>query len=173
MQQKYPVWLSDIIKVEDSWDMMLGLGKLLDVEDKALRLVEQLKTNFAGLATPQKRLKVAYFIWQNPYMIAANDTFIHHLLDACGFDNAFANQTRYPVLTAEEISTADIDVILLSSEPYPFGEKHVAAFQQLCPNTQVLVVDGELFSWYGSRLLHTAKYVLQLKETLGINSSKG
>ena len=84
------------------------------------------------------------------------------MLDAGGFQSAFADRTRYPEVTPEALQAADPDLIFLSSEPYPFGAKHVAELGAICPSARVLLVDGEVFSWYGSRLLRAADYFKNL-----------
>lgn len=172
LMKEYPVWISDIYTIEDSFAMMLSLGELLGKSIEAKGLVEQLTTQFHTLknrnGTP-KNYKVAYLIWQDPYMVAAADTFINHLLELSGFENVFAQSSRYPEVNEEDFRAANPDLILLSSEPYPFKEKHLKNFEQLCPNAKVLLVDGELFSWYGSRLLETVAYVQKLRNLLKEN----
>jgi len=91
-------------------------------------------------------------------MVAAADTFIHELLKIAGFTNVFEHLERYPEITLEDLASQQPDLVLLSSEPYPFKEKHFADFQHACPKAKLMVVDGELFSWYGSRLLYTTSY---------------
>jgi ABC-type Fe3+-hydroxamate transport system substrate-binding protein len=88
------------------------------------------------------------------------------MLRVAGFDNALANQTRYPVITADALRQAQPDLIFLSSEPYPFAEKHRAEFETICPNARVVLVDGELFSWYGSRLIRSGAYFTDLRRQL-------
>lgn len=168
LQKKYPVWMSDMQNMEQVWEMMLSLGELLNVEEKSHLLINRLQVDFRDLSEKKttKRWKVAYFIWQNPFMVAASNTFIDTILNQGGFDNAFEEEGRYPVVTEEIIRTKEPELIFLSSEPYPFKEKHVANFQQICPKAQVEVVDGELFSWYGSRLLHTVDYIKKLRKKL-------
>jgi ABC-type Fe3+-hydroxamate transport system substrate-binding protein len=95
-------------------------------------------------------------------MVAAADTFIDAMLQAAGFQNAFAGQTRYPKIVPDDLRAANPDLIFLSSEPYPFAQKHVAELQAICPSARVLVVDGEVFSWYGSRLLRADHYFRNL-----------
>jgi ABC-type Fe3+-hydroxamate transport system substrate-binding protein len=99
-------------------------------------------------------------------MVAATNTFIHHLLDLAGFRNVFEAQERYPVITLEQLAIAQPDAILLSSEPYPFKAKHQAELATHCPDAKIELVDGELFSWYGSRLLQTANYIQKLQQKL-------
>jgi ABC-type Fe3+-hydroxamate transport system substrate-binding protein len=100
-------------------------------------------------------------------MAAGHDTFINEMLTRCSFENVFENETsRYPEITNDRIKTASPDLILLSSEPYPFKEKHIDELREICPAAKILLVDGELFSWYGSRLLHSAGYFQSLLSSL-------
>lgn len=157
LEKKYPVWMSDIYTLEDNYKMMELLGVLLRVEPAAQALVYKIKCSFDQLQLPIEK-RAAYFIWKKPYMVAAKDTFIHHLLYKAGFENAFKDLDRYPMIDEEILKAAKPDVIFLSSEPYPFKEKHLLEFQAICPDATIKIIDGELFSWYGSRLLHSAAY---------------
>lgn len=166
LQERYPVWMSDIKNLEDCYDMMLFLGKILEIEKEADILVANLKARFDHLKADLPdafNIKVAYFIWQEPLMVAAEDTFIDEMLKISGFCNVFSALKRYPEICNEDLQSLAPDAIFLSSEPYPFGEKHKEYFKILCPNSKVIVVDGEMFSWYGSRLLHAAKYFKNLQ----------
>lgn len=158
LAQHYPVWISDISTLTDAYSMIQQVGTMVGKPNKATQLVEQLQTQFAQVSP--KKIKVAYLIWRNPYMAAGGDTFINDILsNICGFSNIFASQLRYPSITLQQLVDASPDFVLLSSEPYPFKEKHIAEINAALPNTLVKLVDGELFSWYGSRLLHTAHYL--------------
>ncbi|SFQ48230.1 helical backbone metal receptor [Hymenobacter arizonensis] len=159
----YPVWLSDISTLPESLDMIRRVGFIAGAKDKAAALADEIDASFSQLAFPAAAVSVAYFIWKKPYMVAATGTFIDDLLHRSGFTNAFAGLARYPEVSAEQLAAAAPQRIFLSSEPYPFGEKHLAEFQQLCPSAQVEIVDGELFSWYGSRLRESAAYFIQLR----------
>lgn len=167
LQQDYPVWMSDIYTLEEAYAMMEQLGEMLAVKEKAAALVTQIRQSMAALSLPSTQpKKVAYFIWRKPWMVAASHTFIDHLLEKAGWENVFAQQTRYPIIELEDLKQANPEVILLSSEPYPFKEKHQAELATICPHAQIELVDGELFSWYGSRLLHTANYIKNLQQKL-------
>lgn len=167
LEKHYPVWISDIFNLQDALEMMTQIGKITGKAAKAQVLVNQIKSNFQQLERPEgKDLKVAYFIWQKPMMIAANETFIHQMLQAAGYQNAFKEQDRYPEISSEALVAAKPDLIFLSSEPFPFNEKHINSFQETCPKAKVLIVDGELFSWYGSRLLKSVAYFNKLQSKL-------
>lgn len=170
---QYPVWMSDIYTLTDAMQMILQIGALVNRQAEAELLRSKIEKAFTAFyafraEAPLKQLKVAYFIWRMPYMVAASHTFIYHLLEQCGFKNVFAGEVfeRYPEISPNQLAEANPDVILLSSEPYPFKEKHVAEFQSICKNAKIVTVDGELFSWYGSRLLYAPQYFKKLIESL-------
>ena len=168
---QYPVWLSDISTLNDALDMVRQVGAITDRAIAANNLVDRLRADFdhLDLLSPndQPKPRAAYFIWRKPYMVAAADTFIHDMLEHAGFTNVFAQQKRYPQVTLTDLADARPDVILLSSEPYPFAVKHFADLQEACPAARIELVDGEAFSWYGSRLLHSPNYFRQLRQTVG------
>jgi len=154
-----PVWISDIYTLDDALEMIVLLGELFDVSEKAVAIVSQIslrKKDFEVFIKTKPTFKVAYLIWKNPYMIAGNKTFINNLLLLNKFKNTTVHSTsRYPEVSLEELSNAD--KILLSSEPFPFKEKHI---QELRKTTgkEVILVNGEFFSWYGSRLIDAFSY---------------
>jgi ABC-type Fe3+-hydroxamate transport system substrate-binding protein len=157
LKEKWPVWMSDIFTLEDSLEMMRSVGKLTQTQDLSNQLITKVKNGFDQLLKPEKLKSALYFIWQDPHMVAGSGTFINEMLCYAGFDN-LTKDTRYPELTDEQIQACNPEYILLSSEPYPFKDKHIAAFQKLCPSAKVMLVDGEMFSWYGSRLIHASNY---------------
>jgi ABC-type Fe3+-hydroxamate transport system substrate-binding protein len=170
LMKKYPVWVSDIKTLEDALRMIRSIGEITGTADAAAHLSGNIEDAFARFTgrkgspgTPSRPLRTAYIIWKNPYMAAGASTFINHLLHCCALHNVFGTAAgRYPETTLEEIARLDPDVILLSSEPYPFKEKHLAEFQTACPRARVLLADGEFFSWYGSRLLGAPAYFRKL-----------
>lgn len=165
LQKHYPVWMSDIVTIEDAYQMMLKIGDLTGTSEKAFALTERIKKDFASII-PLKSQRTLYLIWKNPWMGAASGTFINEMLKISGLQNCMGNKTRYPEVTSDEIKELNPDLILLSSEPYPFKEKHMEELQMLCPKSKILLVDGEMFSWYGSRLLKFPTYLEDLKRVL-------
>jgi len=165
----YPVWMSDVYTLKDAYDMITRIGTLVGKQQEAQNLKLKIESEFVPLWRRQgedltnvhSQLTTAYFIWNNPFMVAGNNTFINEMLKVCGLQNIF-EQERYPEITTEQLEKANPEIILLSSEPYPFKEKHIQEFKAICPNAKVLVVDGEIFSWYGSRLLKAPEYFKQL-----------
>jgi ABC-type Fe3+-hydroxamate transport system substrate-binding protein len=169
----YNVWMSDIYTLKDALDMIACIGILVGKNEEATNLKLKIESKFHQFILQQsqrsdQQLKTAYFIWRNPFMASGNNTFINDMLNRCGFNNVFASAefTRYPEVTAEKIAAANPQFILLSSEPYPFKENHIQEFQTICPNAKIIIVDGELFSWYGSRLLYAPEYYSKLIQSL-------
>ena len=142
--------------------MICGVGLLVDRESQAEKLISEIKASFSSLQAYTPKFRIAYFIWRDPYMVAGNHTFINSMLTIAGWQNAF-QVDRYREVSADEIASGNPDVIFLSSEPYPFKEKHIDEFKLLCPDAEIIMVDGELFSWYGSRLKYTADYLKELQ----------
>lgn len=163
LQKHYPVWISDIKTLDDALEMMSKLGELTGTSDKAQSIITRVKQDFAAFESKLERpLRTAYFIWKKPYMTIGNDTFINDMLKRCGLVNVFGNTTRYPETDIEALKQLNPELILLSSEPYPFKDRHIAELHEELPNAIIKLVDGELFSWYGSRLLHSATYFDEL-----------
>ena len=148
--KEYPVWVSDIYTLEDAFEMMTTLGQICNLENEANQIIRECETATENIKGA-KSGKVVYFIWKNPWMAAGKNTFIDHLLTHLGYEN-LVTEERYPALTADHISKLNPDKILLSSEPFPFKEKHLEEAKALWPNVDCQLVDGELYSWYGSRL---------------------
>ena len=167
LRRYYPVWTSDINHLEDAYDMMTAIGELTGTKPEAVQIINTVKAGFAQLAAnPVAPRRAAYLVWQNPFMTIGGDTFISDMLQRCGWTNVFAGRLRYPEITPEELQAAQCDLLLLSSEPFPFKEKHVKEWEQRLPGTKVLLADGEMFSWYGSRLLLAPEYFRQLQAQL-------
>jgi ABC-type Fe3+-hydroxamate transport system substrate-binding protein len=169
LSKLYPVWISDIITLNDSLQMIQQIGKLTDKENKSSELVKKIKAEFnlfKQQTSSYPPLRTLYFIWNKPYMLAGKNTFINEMLSRCNFNNALNSQDRYPELTIEQIKSIAPELILLSSEPYPFKQKHIDELKIYLPNTKIILVDGELFSWYGSRLLEAPKYFKKLLKDL-------
>lgn len=182
----YPVWISDVKTLDDAYKMMGKVGEMVGKKEKSAAIISQIKGNFSkridkkNIQTPPieliqtlPKLKIncqshsaAYLIWQNPYMTVGTDTFINAMLEVAGFKNVIVNKSRYPEINVEELIEMSPQYILLSSEPFPFKQKHIEELQKKVPASKVLLVDGEMFSWYGSRLLKAASYFEQLHELL-------
>jgi ABC-type Fe3+-hydroxamate transport system substrate-binding protein len=166
LARHYPVWISNVYTLDDSLAMIRAIGKLTQTEAKAATIAKEVETGFAALTTYQTAQRVLYLIWRKPWMAAGKQTFINEILQRGGWQNA-VTASRYPELSEADIRALSPDLVFLSSEPFPFGDKHIAELQQILPHAQILLVDGELFSWYGSRLRHSAAYLAELRGQLG------
>lgn len=166
LQRIAPVHVTDVATVADALAMIRAVGRLVGRADAADALAAETEAAFAGL-TGGEPLRLAYLIWRRPWMSVGGDTFIHDVLARGGFANVFGGRARYPEVSGEELRAARPDAVLLSSEPYPFGEKHVAEVEALVPGTRVALVDGEALSWYGSRMRLAPAVLAALRTELG------
>ncbi|WP_207493867.1 ABC transporter substrate-binding protein [Aridibaculum aurantiacum] len=174
LQEIAPVYVSDVNNLEEALEMISTIGTLTNKHEKAKEIKQTIQKNFeqlenADLLQLKQKLSCAYLIWREPYMAAAGDTFIGDMLRRCGFSNILEDTTRYPQVTKDQLAESGCDLLLLSSEPYPFKEKHIQELQQYLPATRIVLVDGEMFSWYGSRLVDAPKYFHQLLEEIRSN----
>ena len=163
LQEKYPVWLSDITSLEDMLQAIIGIGRITNCDENADRINQEVCESLNNLPI-FKELKSAYLIWNDPLMVAGGKTFINEMMKKSGFRNIFTEKPRYPVIDLAELARAD--VILLSSEPFPFSQTDVLSFKQIFIQAKVEIVDAMMFSWYGSHILQSAKYFLKLRDQI-------
>ncbi len=157
----YSVLLTDVTDLESAFRMIRAIGILTNKKEKATQLIEGIKTSFGRIRfqfDKKKKLNAAYLIWQKPFMTVGGDTFISNMMLWCGLENIFSSVKRYPEITLNELKERGCEIVLLSSEPYPFKEKHKQEIENELPGMEIYLADGEMFSWYGSRLLKAADY---------------
>lgn len=170
LQKEYKILVTDIKNLDDMYIVIDKIGKLTNTEHSATEIIDIIKTNFEELAkftSTLPTLNCLYLIWRNPYMSIGKDTFIHSMLASMGMKNMFSHQTRYPIIQNLETSYFQkCDIVMLSSEPYPFTDKHIPEIRKQLPNTKILVVNGEFFSWYGSKSKDAPLYFKSLLEAI-------
>lgn len=169
LMQEFPVWMSDIYNLEDAMRTIAQIGELVDRAPEAAYLNHLINTGFTDLQTlaVTKNIDktVAYLIWKDPFMTAGTNTFIDDILRKIGLDNVI-KQSRYPEVNLTLLSTLNPQLVFLSSEPYPFKQKHIEEIKNVLPNAKVMLVDGEMFSWYGSRLVKAVQYFFEFQDKL-------
>lgn len=163
----FPVWVSDIHNIPQALQMIQVVGQLTNRDAKAAEMVEDIVQGFTKLTKASSKKRVAYMIWHNPWMSIGADTFISNVIQTMGWQNILQDKSRYPEITLEELKAYNPELVLLSSEPFPFKELHIEEVKQVLPNTEVMLVDGEMFSWYGSRMVHAVNYLDGLIQRLG------
>ena len=165
LQLKYDVLLTDITSLEEAYRYLLEIGRKVQREEKSMSLVNQIQAKFQSVVMIGQGSSFLYFIWKDPYFVVGPQTYIHALLTHFGLDN-FCSIERYPelqeVLSKKEELLDHPDIIFLSSEPFPFEAKHLEEVQLLFPNSKIVLIDGEMCSWYGSRMLEAPKYIEQV-----------
>jgi ABC-type Fe3+-hydroxamate transport system substrate-binding protein len=167
----FPVWVSDINTLEDAKQTILQIGELVDRQPEASYLIHLISAGFSDLQTLALERgidkKVAYLIWKKPYMAAGINTYISDILELNGMRNV-VKSSRYPQLDLSELEALNPDLVFLSSEPYPFTELHVQEIQNVLPKAKIMLVDGEMFSWYGSRLVKAVQYFFEFQKEISV-----
>lgn len=164
LARDFPVYLSVIGNFEEAINELTIIAHCCNRMPEGKMVVSQILNQKKSYQIPERSERAVYLIWKNPWMTVGGDTFIHHMMSMAGFTNVFADQKRYPSLEIEELKELDPEYILLSSEPFPFKMDHVRELKKELPNSRVWLVDGELFSWYGSRLIKSFSYFKKLQE---------
>lgn len=163
LMKDFNILVTNVETLEDNYYLIKQLGHIFGKEEKAQ--FYNLKTyEVFDIPESEKRLKAAYLIWKNPYMTVGGDTFISRIMEELGFENLFKNEKRYPEIQLEDLKESDL--ILLSSEPFPFKEKHIVEIQKVCLNQKIKIVDGEAFSWYGTHLAKCGAYYRELLDEI-------
>lgn len=146
-----------------------AFGALPGVRERAdacrRELLDELERTVPEAHPPQR---VLYLVWREPWMTVARDTYIARMLARVNWhtlpavDGGAQGAARYPVVQGDEPWLAEVQQVLLSSEPYAFGTQHFDAARALCPNASPRIVDGELISWYGARAAAGLRYLRTL-----------
>lgn len=156
LKRDFEVHVTEINNINEALFTIHDIGWKCGVEEEAKKLIHGIQDRMEGVPE-EKPMTAAYMIWRDPWMSVGSDTYIHSVMEHWKLKNIYADKTRYPKTSLEEISLNKPDVILLSSEPYPFREKHMREVGDICKGTSIILVNGEWFSWYGSRMLKAFK----------------
>lgn len=150
LSKHFPVYVSDISNLDEMNRMVRDIGMLAGCEKPAEALVTKVEQKRSEIMTDETSSYI-YLIWQKPFFAVGTDTFIHHMLSLFQFENAM-DKMRYFELSLSEIKDANPEYLFLSSEPFPFKQKHLVELQEQLPEIKVRLIDGEMTSWYGSRV---------------------
>jgi ABC-type Fe3+-hydroxamate transport system substrate-binding protein len=166
LAKELPVWISDVNTIDDACEMIQAVGNVVDKTPEANKIIHKIYDAFSGLNTVGRKLRACYLIWKEPYMTVGGDTFISHMMERAGFLNIYADKKRYPLVDPSDLVAKQCEMLPLSSEPYPFVQKHIDELKLSLPHTRMMLVDGEMFSWYGSRMLLAPKYFIDLRQKI-------
>jgi ABC-type Fe3+-hydroxamate transport system substrate-binding protein len=157
LEQIAPVWISDIVSFEDAIEMIKEIGILVEKDIEAEFLITEICNSFKNSNLVLGGAAAIYFIWKQPYMCAGKDTFIDAIMTKIGLKNIIKT-SRYPIIDIPYNFNIQPEFVLLSSEPYPFNESHLTEMKTYFPQSKILIIDGEFFSWYGSRMRFAPNY---------------
>lgn len=171
LEKEFPVWVSNVQSLDDAIEMIENIGSLTGKVSSAQFINNKIRSVFQK-HKPLKEVSALYLIWKKPYMAAGGDTFINTMMNHCGFNNVISEKSRYPEISEEQMHTLNPEVVLLSSEPYPFSEKHLQEMRTLFSSSKIILVDGTYFSWYGSRLQHAPEYFNSVLDKFHFSNTK-
>ncbi|MEQ9090780.1 MAG: helical backbone metal receptor [Balneola sp.] len=152
LQAHTEVNITEIDTINDALNAICDLGADLELASNAQKLVDEIKI-LLSQSSKYPPLKTAYFIWKAPWMVAACGTYIDSVMKHYNLENVFSDQQRYPQISLDELHDQNPELVLLSSEPFPFKQKHIEEIRKVCPDSKIELVNGEWFSWYGSGML--------------------
>ncbi|MCB9195342.1 MAG: ABC transporter substrate-binding protein [Flavobacteriales bacterium] len=167
LQSQYPVLMTDVNSFTDALNMISLIGNACNRNNEALQLREQLEKIQKGIPSRNPRNAI-YLIWKEPYFAVGQNTFINNMMDLAGFENLIKEE-RYPEITLDQINNYRPEFLLLSTEPYPFDNNILTQIKTHLTYSKPILVNGEMFSWYGSRLLKSFTYFEQLNNELDKN----
>lgn len=159
------VMVTDINTIEDALLAIYDIGERCGAADEAERMINKIRAEMDSVPDEPQQ-SVAYLIWREPWMTVGGDTYIHSVLTHWNLKNVYGDQNRYPTISLKDLQAKSPDLILLSSEPFPFKEKHREEIETVLPNTRVLMVDGEWFSWYGSRMITAFRRINKFRKAI-------
>ena len=168
LAEDFTILLTDVNDLTGALNMINDIGQLTNKLHESTNLINTIKNIFGQITISTNKINTAYLIWKNPYMTVGGDTYINDMLNQCGLQNIFADKNRYPEIEIDELKSMKCKLLLLSTEPFPFKQQHIEELKIELPDTLIILVDGEMFSWYGSRLLFAADYFKVLMDNINL-----
>jgi ABC-type Fe3+-hydroxamate transport system substrate-binding protein len=175
LQEFADVIVTDIPGVDAALREIQRVGDAIGAGNRASELVERIRQ---AMPAPRdhsgqqpstgdgRHISTLYLIWRGPWMAAGSGTYIHDVMRLFGLKNACGDLPRYPELSGDDIRKTAPELILLSSEPFPFLKKHISELGIISPHSRVMLVDGQWFSWYGPRMIHSFEQLAAWRENL-------
>jgi ABC-type Fe3+-hydroxamate transport system substrate-binding protein len=169
------VFATGPITVNEALNDVERFGLLFNARNRARELIENVRSLVARVVR-KDRGTAAYLVWQDPLIVASRETYIGDVLEILGYKNVFDSSTLkdlrpkgrmgYPVVTVDLLVHHTPDAIFLSTEPFPFRRKDVDRLRsrlhhidaEYAERVDIQIVNGEYFSWYGSRMFHAFRY---------------
>ena len=157
---EFPTVVFDIVDIKSAIRMINIIGEITSKQQFSKNIIIEINERMALLEEKSIETKTAcYLIWHKPMMSINKQTFISEMMNIAGFRNKFdSKKDYYPIIDKEDLESKPPEYILLSSEPFPFNQKHQQNYQEQYPNSKVVLVSGEMFSWYGSRMIKALDY---------------
>ncbi|MFO8055328.1 MAG: helical backbone metal receptor [Bacteroidales bacterium] len=167
LQKAYMVFVFDITTYTGALDMIIRLGELTGKQQEAVTLSDQIDNAFARIPQLNTPRSFLYLVWKDPLMAAGKRTYINNLLTSHGFVNCLDTfAQRYVTLNFEVFKKLEFELAFLPGEPYKFTAEDKKDILAFFPQTDIRLIDGEVFTWYGYRMLHSAEYIKNMIEEM-------
>lgn len=161
LAERYPTYISDINTIKEAIDFMGDMALLSGKKKEFTQLKAEINHAIENRPILGQK-KVAYLIWKDPIFLAGKDNYIDAVINLAGWEN-MAPADRYPEVDIDWLNQ-HVELVLLSSEPFPFQENHQKELIEKGLKVPSLLVDGEVFSWYGSRMKEIGPYFKELQK---------
>ena len=165
----YKCVIFDINSVEGALKMIEKLGEIFGRRERASAMRTSIGEGFSRVGRAAKNPSFIYMTWSSPYIAAGTGNYINSLLTGFGFNNCLSGSfRRYVRMELNELKRLEPDIIFLPSEPYNYTIADKIKFEKFFPGAKVVLVDGEMFCWYGSRMEKAGGYLKDLFKGLGV-----
>lgn len=159
LSKEHKCFVFEINSIDDSIKMIKTIGEIFINKCDVNELIHTIEQSFLQLPKLNRVHNALYLVWKDPYIAAGKNTYIDSLLSFVGFSNSIQNE-KY--ITLNNLNNLECDIIFLPSEPYKFTEEDKLVIQKMRSDAKILLVDGEMFCWYGSHMVKSALYLKNL-----------
>ncbi|MBI9038391.1 MAG: ABC transporter substrate-binding protein [Bacteroidales bacterium] len=170
ISKKVPTYVFDINSIQEGIEMIKTLGNIFEIQNISDCFIEKMQEGYKNLTKVNSNIKCLYLVWKQPYIAVGGDSFIDSVLYQINIKNCLRNsKKKYPKIKLKLLEN-QFDLLILPSEPYSFSENDIDGFEKIFPEKEIIKVDGEMFSWYGTHQLKAISYLQKL--VINLNSKK-
>jgi len=161
-------------KIEDIFGNIELVGKITDEEEKASKLVENLRKRMEKVLsktkdlTLEQRPRVLYVVWYKPLWTAGSETFIDELIQKAGGANIAKDLSGWPKISLETVIEKNPEIIIVGESADQPGllktvkDESVLAQTDAFKNNQICAIDTDIVSRIGPRIINALEEVAKI-----------